>query len=200
MSNYTPIDISLLLRDGGVGSMFEGNKKSGFDKVFFPFSITVLIMSLSFYAVKLIIDITNPANKVLIEPSQAPRAVITQFIPSPSATPIPAQVYQEVDGILIDKDRVTATAEAQYPNISNPQLVDLVNKSLIEWAALRNYYKDKPEVMSKLSLDVSYPVATFGAVLRDLGVMTTEHDTNTSEGQMSISSIIDSFIANSKMR
>lgn len=201
MTNYTPLDISLLLREGGGGALFSPKKRDGFDRIFFPFALLILIMSISFYAVKQAISIFNQNESSVVTPTESPRAVITQFAPLVSPTPTTLMVYQDLNGILVDSERMLATAEAQYPNLSKQELVELVNKSLVEWAALRVFYADNESVKKELTLQTDYPLATFGAVLREVGVMVKEHDSNTGEEKKpSIDALIEAFTANSSIR
>jgi len=179
---------------------FPTKQKDGFDRLFFPFSILVLLLSLSFYAIRLVIDITGPALKQNVTPTTAPSEIVNELTRATS-TPAPApELYEDINGIRIDKERMLATAEAQYPSLSRTQLIDLVNKSLVEWAALRQYYSDDPDIGKKLSLNVTDPVATFGAVLRDLGILAAEYDKSNARETTPISALIDAYTQNSLIR
>lgn len=200
MSNHTPLDLSLFIREGESKIQFPADNKDGFDKLFFPFSILVLLLSLSFYAIRLVIDITGPTMKQEISPTKAPSETVNELTKI-STAPTPAkQLVQYINGIQIDSENMLATAEAQYPSLSRTQLIELVNKSLIEWAALKHHYKDDASVNEKLSLNTSDPVATFGAVLRDLGVLASEYDKSKQREIKPISALIDSFTENSTIR
>ena len=200
MSNYTPLDLSLFIREGDSKMQFPTKQKDGFDRLFFPFSILVLLLSLSFYAIRLVVDITGPALKQDISPTKAPSETVNELTRATS-TPAPApELYEDINGIRIDKERMLATAEAQYPSLSRTQLIDLVNKSLVEWAALRQYYSDNPDIAKKLSLSIADPVATFGAVLRDLGILAAEYDKSNARETTPISALIDSYTQNSLIR
>ncbi len=201
MTNYTPIDLSLFVREGDSRVRIGAKGKDGFDRIFFPFSILVLILSLSFYAIRLVIDISSPLVKPQTpEPTKAPSAVIRELA-GPTSTPSPAdEVYRQINTIRIDTDLMLKTAEAQYPSLSGTQLVDLVNKSLVEWAALREYYEDDGFVTQKLTLQVEEPVATFGAVLRDLGVLASQYDKDKKSGQTPVSAVVDNFTNRSSIR
>lgn len=201
MTNYTPIDLKLFIREGDSRVQVPGKKRDGFDRLFFPFSILVLILSLSFYAFRLVIDVTGSSGKnSVVEPTKAPSAVMKELtkptnIPSPST-----QLYREIDGIRVNTDLVLSTAEAQYPSLSRTQLVDLVNKSLLEWATLRQYYEDDDFIIEKLSVQADEPIATFGAVLRDLGVLAAEYDKDEKSGQTPVSALMENFMRSSTVR
>ncbi|MBP6993866.1 hypothetical protein KBB12_01335 [Candidatus Woesebacteria bacterium] len=200
MSNYTPLDLTLFIREGNSKMDFPNKQKDGFDRLFFPFSILVLLLSLSFYAIRLVIDITGPALKQDIMPAKAPIETVNE-LSRPTSTPAPvSELYEDINGIRIDKERMLATAEAQYPSLSRTQLIDLVNKSLIEWAALRQYYSEDATIGEKLSLNTTDPVATFGAVLRDLGILAAEYDKSNARETTPISALIDSYTENSLIR
>ncbi len=201
MSNYTPLDLGLFIREGDSKVRFPAGKRDAFDKLFFPFSLLVLILSLSFYAIRLVIDITGPSiNQSMIAPTKAPSETINEFRTTTTSPSQPTGVYQEVNGVRIDTERLLATAEAQYPSLSRTQLIDLVNKSLVEWAALKQYYEHDNVVEKKLSLNISDPVATFGAVLRDLGILAAEYDKSKKLDKKPISALVDTFTQSSKMR
>lgn len=200
MSNYTPLDLTLFIREGGSKMEFPAKQKDGFDRLFFPFSILVLLLSLSFYAIRLVIDITGPALKQDMAPSKAPIETVNE-LSKPTSTPAPvSELYEDINGIRIDKERMLATAEAQYPSLSRTQLIDLVNKSLIEWAALRQYYSEDATIGGKLALNTTDPVATFGAVLRDLGILAAEYDKSNARETTPISALINSYTENSLIR
>jgi len=200
MSNHTPLDLSLFIREGDSKIRFPTENKDGFDKLFFPFSILVLLLSLSFYAIRLVIDITGPTIKQEALPVKTPSETVNELTKI-SNTPTPVkQLVKYINGIQIDSESMLATAEAQYPSLSRTQLIELVNKSLIEWAALRHHYKDDTAVNEKLSLKTSDPVATFGAVLRDLGVLASEYDKSKQREVKPISALIDTFTENSTIR
>jgi hypothetical protein len=179
---------------------FPAKQKDGFDKLFFPFSILVLLLSLSFYAIRLVIDISGPAIKQDIAPTKAPSETV-QELARPTSTPAPkAEIYRNINEIQVDTARLLSTAEAQYPSLSRTQLIDLVNKSLVEWAALRKYYTGDSLITAKLSLNTTEPVATFGAVLRDLGVLAAEYDKSKQRENTPVSALIDSFTQSSQIR
>ena len=202
MSHYTPLDLSLLLKEGGGGMLFKPKKRDGFDQVFFPFAIIVLVMSLSFYAIKQATHVFSANHKAQVaQPTESPRAIVTQFITQAPISPVSKQVYQDLNGILVDSDRIVSTAEAQYPNVSKAQLIDLVNKSLVEWAALRQYYEDDPKITKELSLTTDAPIATFGAVLRDVGTMVKEYDKSSSSySKPTIAALVEAYTINSNIR
>lgn len=200
MSNYTPLDLSLFIRKGESKVQFPRGERDGFDRFFFPFSILVLIMSLSFYAIRLVIDITGPVLNQVAEPTKAPIQTAQEFARITPTPTIPSFVYEDINGIRIDTEKMLATAEAQYPSLSRSQLIDIVNKSLVEWAALRQFYESDEDVVGKLSIDLTDPVATFGAVLRDLGVLASEYDKSKQRELRPISALIDSFTQNSLIR
>lgn len=200
MSNYTPLDLSLFIRESDSRVQFPAKQKDGFDKLFFPFSILVLLLSLSFYAIRLVIDISGPAMKQDIAPTKDPNETVQEFA-RPTSTPAPkAEIYRNINEIQVDTTRLLSTAEAQYPSLSRTQLIDLVNKSLVEWAALRKYYTGDPLITAKLSLNTTEPVATFGAVLRDLGVLAAEYDKSKKRENTPVSALIDSFTQSSQIR
>jgi hypothetical protein len=200
MSNYTPLDLSLFIRESDSRVQFPAKQKDGFDKLFFPFSILVLLLSLSFYAIRLVIDISGPAIKQDIAPTKAPSETV-QELARPTSTPAPkAEIYRNINEIQVDTARLLSTAEAQYPSLSRTQLIDLVNKSLVEWAALRKYYTGNSLITAKLSLNTTEPVATFGAVLRDLGVLAAEYDKSKQRENTPVSALIDSFTQSSQIR
>lgn len=200
MSNYTPLDLSLFIRESDSRVQFPAKQKDGFDKLFFPFSILVLLLSLSFYAIRLVIDISGPAIKQDIAPTKAPSETV-QELAKPTITPAPkAEIYRNINEIQVDTTRLLSTAEAQYPSLSRTQLIDLVNKSLVEWAALRKYYTGDSLITAKLSLNTTEPVATFGAVLRDLGVLAAEYDKSKQRENTPVSALIDSFTQSSQIR
>ena len=201
MTNYTPIDLKLFIREGDSRVRVMEKKRDGFDRLFFPFSLLVLILSLSFYAFRLVIDITStPRNSGVAEPTKAPNAVMEELA-KPTSTPVAStQLYREINGVQVNTDLVLSTAEAQYPSLSRVQLIDLVNKSLVEWATLRQYYEDDDFITEKLSVQTDEPIATFGAVLRDLGVLAAEYDKDEKSAQTPVSALMDNFIRSSTIR
>ena len=128
-----------------------------------------------------------------VEPTKAPSEVVNELSKVTSTPALSGEVYEDINGIRVDTDLILSTAEAQYPSLSRTQLIDIVNKSLVEWAALRQYYGEDSAVMEKLSLDINQPVATFGAVLRDLGVLASEYDKSSRREKTPISALIDTF-------
>lgn len=201
MANYTPIDLSLFVKEGDTRVRMGAQKRDGFDRFFLPFSILVLVLSLSFYALRLVIDMSSPMMRLQApEPTQAPSAVINELKDPTMAPRRMSGVYGEINTIRVDKDLMLETAEAQYPSLSSVQLVDLVNRSLVEWAALREYYEDDDLVAKKLSVTVQEPVATYGAVLRDLGVLSSQYDQDPRSARTPVSAIVEEFTNRSNIR
>lgn len=204
MSNYTPLNMSLILREGGsVDTRFVKPKRGSFDQVFFPFSIMVLIMSLSFYAVKLMVDITTVPTQATQE-VVAPDRIMNQIVTKPTATntptPIPEKMYAELGSILINSEQIIETAKEFYPNTSDAQLVSETKRNLLEWATLLKYYKEDKSVVDRLTIKDDSPVATYGAVLKDLDILRRKFDNTDPENISELETLITEFKKNTSIR
>jgi len=175
MANYTPLNISLLLREtGDIDPRFARRKKGSFDKVFFPFSIMVLVLSLSFYAVKLMVDITTvptQASQQKLNPEDIMDEVVVRPTLTPSPTKTVEKMYSEIGSIILDSERIQTTSKDFYPDLDEAETIRTVKNSLLQWAALRKYYENDPLVSKRLTIDTSYPIATYGAILKDLDTL-----------------------------
>ncbi len=206
MSNYTPLNMSLLLREtgGGVDPRFIKKKGNSFDKVFFPFSIMVLVLSLSFYAVKLMVDITSvptEASKDTMDPKVLMREVEIRPTITPTPTKSIEKMYKEIGSTVFDPDRVMATAKDFYPDMSEPEIIAMSKDNILQWAALHKYYQDDLSVTKKLTIDPAFPIATYGAVLKDLDIMKKKYQQDKPEdSQAGIHELVSEFLKNTIIR
>ncbi len=204
MSNYTPLNMSLILREGGaVDHRFIKPKRGSFDQVFFPFSIMVLIMSLSFYAVKLMVDITTVPTQATQE-VVPPQKIMTQIVTKPTATvtptPVPEKMYVELGSIQIAPDQIISTAREFYPNTSEADLISEAKYNILEWATLLKYYQEDKTLTDKLTIKDESPVATFGAVLKDLDILRRKFDNSDPDSSPELETLIDEFKNNTSIR
>ncbi|MFO0703809.1 MAG: hypothetical protein U0525_03740 [Patescibacteria group bacterium] len=200
MSNYTPLNISLLLREtGDIDPRFAKKKKGSFDKVFFPFSIMVLVLSLSFYAVKLMVDISSVPTQAEtnVDPRQLMRDVEYRPTVAPSPTEVPEKMIAQLGSITIDPERVLDTAKIFYPDLAENDVKKMSKKSILEWAALKKYFDQNTAVQKRLTIDTEYPIATFGAILKDLDTLKRAYSGNKgAESQEEIDNLIREYQSN----
>lgn len=205
MSNYTPLDMSLLLREtGGVDPRFVKKRGNSFDKVFFPFSIMVLVLSLSFYAVKLVADITTvptEASRDTMDPKELMREVQIRPTITPTPTKSTERMYKEIGSTMLDPDRIIATAKDFYPDMSEDEVITMSKDNILQWATLYKYYQDDLSVTRQLTIDPAFPIATYGAVLKDLDIMKRKYQQDKpDDSQASIQDLVGEFMNNTIIR
>ena len=192
--NFTPVDLARFLSVLPDPSKSAAPKSRGFafDKVFLPFSVAILLMSLTFYGMRYLYD-SSQAKPVVT--NQATLEVITAIEPSSvPTTPIATEkVYSNVGQIEINTEKLTASARAQYPNFTDAQLSTTVNKSLLEWAALRQYFKPDKAVFAKLKVNVNKPLESFSDINRDLGVLIVALDKKDDLGKPPVAQLVDEY-------
>jgi hypothetical protein len=200
--NYTPLDVSHILNEGKVGKMeIAARSRDRFDRIFFPFSFAVLLFALTFYAVKFVSE--SATNQSI---TQTP--VLNQTSVAAVASPEPTtemwamqEIYTTVNDVQIDPLKMRQTAQVQYPNVNAIQLTGIVNRALVEWGALRQYYADKPHLVNPSQLtDTTLPVATFSAILRDLGVMLADYDSRGAAEKPPFTQLVEEFKNNATIR
>jgi hypothetical protein len=103
------------------------------------------------------------------------------------------KIYSRVGQIEINTEKLTASARAQYPNFTDAQLSTTVNKSLLEWAALRQYFKPEKAVFTKLKVNVNKPIESFSDINRDLGVLIVALDKKDDLGKPPVAQLVDEY-------
>ncbi|MEI7653032.1 MAG: hypothetical protein WCJ70_01990 [bacterium] len=192
--NFTPVDLARFLSAPPDPTKSAAPKTKGFsfDKVFLPFSVAILLMSLTFYGMRYLYD-SSQAKQVVT--NKATLEVISAIEPSVvPTTPIVAEkIYSSMGQIEINTEKLTASARAQYPNFTDTQLSTTVNKSLLEWAALRQYFKPDKVVFAKLKINVSKPLESFSDINKDLGVLIVALDKKDDLGKPPVAQLVEEY-------
>jgi hypothetical protein len=184
--NYTPVDLQkyLNLPPQGAKKLNGGKSKFNFDKIIFPFSLAILLMSLTFYGVKYLVDFSSTTPKAsgsdplkvaaVVQPSLAP-------LQEPTVTLAPDQaVYAMIDQIQIDSSKVLESAKPLYPDLTPPQLIVQVNKDLIEWAAVRKYFQKDATLSASLRAQTNIPLTSFPDIKADVDQLVIIYNQDTS--------------------
>ncbi len=149
-------------------------------------------MSLTFYGMRYLYDSSQSKSVVT---DKATLEVISAI--QPSTTPVPPivveKIYSTMGQIEINTEKLTASARAQYPNFTDAQLSTTVNKSLLEWAALRQYFKPDKVVFAKLKINVSKPLESFSDINKDLGVLIVALDKKDDLGKPPVAQLVDEY-------
>lgn len=192
--NFTPVDLARFLSTLPDPSKSVSSKAKGFsfDKVFLPFSVAILLMSLTFYGMRYLYDSSQTKSVVT---NKATLEVISAI--EPSTTPITPvvteKIYTSIGQITINTEKLTASARAQYPNFTDAQLTTTVNKSLLEWAALRQYFKPDKAIFAKLKVNINKPLESFSDINRDLGVLIVALDKKDDLGKPPVAQLVDEY-------
>jgi hypothetical protein len=118
---------------------------------------------------------------------------VSALKPTLVPTKVEEKVYAKIGDIAIDTEKLSSSAKAQYPNFTKEQLVTTVNKSLIEWAALRQYFKQDPLIMKKLKVDITKPIENFATINTDLGILIVAYDKKDDLGKPPTSQLTEEF-------
>jgi hypothetical protein len=191
-AHYTPLDLVKFLKDTPLSenSLFiKREKKPLFDRVFLPFSLAIFLCSLTFWGIKYTISKAQDTTH-----SDTPAAqIVSALKPTLVPTKVEEKVYAKIGDIAIDTEKLSSSAKAQYPNFTKEQLVTTVNKSLIEWAALRQYFKQDPLIMKKLKVDITKPIENFATINTDLGILIVAYDKKDDLGKPPTSQLTEEF-------
>jgi hypothetical protein len=205
MPNYTPLNISAILRHNiSKNNVSNIKNRKGFDGLFFPLSIVILLASLSFYGVRLVLDTAvNPADAVKLnsQPSDIMRAVVRRKPTlTPSAPAVSEQMYTKIGDVELDPQSLLKSAEDFYPDAPSIEIIKGVKNEVLRWATLRNYYRQNPSIRNGLTIDTFDKVATFGAVLKDLDYLRRRFFATASNDEKLLNEIVKEFVKNNQIK
>ncbi len=204
--NYTPVDLQKYLnaQPPSPKKPNGGKSKFSFDKVIFPFSLAILLMSLTFYGVKYLVDFSSTTPKssgsdplkvaAVVQPSLAP-------LQEPTATLAPDQaVYAMIDQIQIDSAKVLESAKPLYPDLTPPQLIVQVNKDLIEWAAVRKYFQKDASLSASLRAQTNVPLTSFPDIKADVDQLVIIYNQDISADRSPLVQLVEEFKNNTTLK
>ena len=209
MSNFTPLDISRILR-GQKGTPLYAAKSPtvppklassrGFDRSLFVVSLGILIVSFSFFMVKKTVTQVGPlALLSLPEKPENPRAVAADIIPTATPMPEAVPIYENIATYRIDAEAIKASAREANQDLADYELANIVNNKLMTWVALREYFTESADIIDSLQVSENLPIATFSALMDDVVAMTDEYEHDKAPNKASLESYIKEFMSRSAL-
>ncbi len=201
MTNYTPLDIEAFKRVKRLPPqkpMSRTKKPSPLDTFLLPFSIFIFVASLSFYAVKLAIDISTNAGSAAPARS-TPQKILTEVRPSVVAendsSALSAAVLERIGTYTFASEALFQSARTTDASTPEPALIMSINDDLYRWAALRTYFADTPNSTPPAQLlKTDQPIATYGAVLSEMASLTKSYTAIKTADIQPLESMIQAFI------
>ncbi|MEI6327358.1 MAG: hypothetical protein WCO78_04560 [Candidatus Roizmanbacteria bacterium] len=204
--NFTPLDLQkqLSVASPVAGKPIGTKSKFSLDKIIFPFSLAVLLMSLTFYGIKYLVDFSSSPTKTAASDPLKVAAIVqpTQTIPQePSVTTSSAAaVYTMIDQIQIDSPKLLQTAQPLYPDLTPDQLITQVNKDLIEWAAMRKYYQKDATLSASLRARTTVPLTSFPDMKADVDQLVILYNQDTSPDRSPLVQLVEEFKNNAILK